>query len=74
MEKLSRIYDPSRFEQFHLMTDSIKKAINEALWDKSDKIYKDLLVGNRPETRGKTKFSPHYGYPNLLPLAFGYIV
>lgn len=33
--------------------------------DPSDKIYKDLLADNT--------FSPHIGYPNLFPIAFGFV-
>jgi hypothetical protein len=60
--------------RFHLTTESIKKAINDVLFDKTDRIYKDLLIANGIEARNKVKFSPHLGYPNLLPLAFGYFL
>lgn len=43
----------------------IKKSINKYLFDQDDKIYKDLLID---ET-----FSPHFGYPNLFPIAFGFV-
>ena len=31
----------------------------------SDRIFKDLMADD--------SFSPHLGYPNLLPIAFGFI-
>lgn len=71
MEKLSRVYEPQKTDQFRLTAESIRRSINEQMLDPSDNIYKDLLI----ETRGeKTVFSPHIGYPNLLALAFGYVL
>jgi hypothetical protein len=72
MEKLSRVYEPQKNDQFRLTAESIKKAINEKLRDPEDFLYKDLLVGNRGMNLNHTTFSPHLGYPNLLALAFGY--
>lgn len=51
--------------RFRLTADSIKKAIRKQLWDTKDKIFKDVMIDN--------SFSPHLGYPNLLPLAFGLV-
>jgi mannosyl-oligosaccharide glucosidase len=55
------------------MAQRIKSAIDEHLFDASDFIYKDLLIGTSAENKDTVKFSPHIGYPNLFPIAFGFI-
>lgn len=73
MERLSKVYEPSLHIQFKVEADRIKKAMNEHLLDASDHIYKDLLVTQRRVKIPTTQYSPHIGYPNLLPFAFGYL-
>jgi mannosyl-oligosaccharide glucosidase len=43
---------------------------DEKLFDKTDKLYKDLLIDRNS---GDESFSPHRGYVNLMPLALGMI-
>lgn len=43
----------------------IKKSILKHHFDSNDKIYKDVLNDG--------SFSPHLGYPNLFPIAFGFV-
>jgi len=43
----------------------IKKSINKYHFDPDDKIFKDVLIDG--------SFSPHLGYPNLFPIAFGFV-
>lgn len=43
----------------------IKKSIYKYHFDPDDKIFKDVLIDE--------SFSPHLGYPNLFPIAFGFI-
>lgn len=74
MEKLSRTYEPNLTKQFRLTAQSISKAMNQKLLDPSDLIYKDLLVTNARVKVASFIFSPHIGYPNLLPFAFGYAI
>lgn len=45
--------------------EQIKKAILRYHFDTNDRLFKDILADST--------FSPHLGYPNLLPLAFGFI-
>lgn len=43
MEKLSKIYEPTKNDQLRLTADTIKKAVYEKLLDPSDNLFKDLL-------------------------------
>ena len=44
---------------------------NAYFLDKNDSIYKDIISDH--DSLSSTLFTPHFGYPNLLPLAFGMI-
>ncbi|CAD8112954.1 unnamed protein product [Paramecium sonneborni] len=65
MQKLAAIYDPQKSNQFHQTAEMIKKSIYKYHFDPDDKIFKDVLIDE--------SFSPHLGYPNLFPIAFGFI-
>lgn len=49
----------------------MKERTYDYFFDDKEQIYKDIISNKR--SLSKIEYSPHFGYPNLLPLAFGLV-
>ncbi|KAL4449892.1 hypothetical protein ABPG74_015011 [Tetrahymena malaccensis] len=65
------IQDMKKFEYYLSIKEIILSRTEEYFLDDRDSLYKDIISSTR--SLKSTEFSPHFGYPNLLPLAFGIV-
>ncbi|EAS00773.2 mannosyl-oligosaccharide glucosidase (macronuclear) [Tetrahymena thermophila SB210] len=72
MEKFSLFnQDMKKFEYYLSIKEVILQRTEEYFLDDRDSLYKDIISSNR--SLKSVEFSPHFGYPNTLPLAFGIV-
>ncbi|KAL4499136.1 hypothetical protein ABPG72_017038 [Tetrahymena utriculariae] len=72
MQKFSLLIpDMKKYEYYLSIKEIILIRTEEYFLDHIDSLYKDIISSIR--NLRQVEFSPHFGYPNLLPLAFGIV-